>query len=105
MLKKSHCGTKRRRVAYSTFALLAKLEMFERTYTVAAHVLGQVGLSPTKNLPLMFSKAACFLATTVFFLSTILVSVIFQTSISRWLGLGMRRLIKQTIPRNIALQP
>ena len=56
--------------------------------TVAARVLGQVGLSPTKNFLYMFSNAACFLPTTVFFLSTILVSVILQKSLYRWLGLG-----------------
>ena len=58
---------------------------------MAARVLGQVGLSHTKNLLQMFSKAACFLATTAFFFSTILVSVILQKSLNtnpRWLGLG-----------------
>ena len=56
--------------------------------SVAARVVRQVGLSPTKNLLYMFSKAACFLATTAFFLSIILEFVILQKSLSRWLGLG-----------------
>ena len=70
---------------------LYKLILFNVEYpsTVAARVLGQVGLSPTKNLLQMFSKAACFLVTTALFLSTIIVSIILQIyQRSRWLGLG-----------------